>query len=339
MLELRNKTPFAAAILPGLDKTGRDDVTVVVKGTFGLVTRTQVLPIAEAQVPIAYADEWAGEPGVSSIRREADVCPTKPATDVLLLGHAYAPSGRASAVDVSLAVGALQKTVRVFGDRAYYRGVGGWAISSPLEFDRMPLVYERAFGGVDLSDPDPKNHAAERRNPVGTGFAATNRPERVDGLRLPNLETPGELIVEPKDRPRPAGFGVVGRDWLPRLGHAGTYDARWSAERCPFLPHDFDARYFQAAPPDLVASPYLRGGESVHVAGATEGGDLRFLVPVMTIDVAIRMKSVVTRYRPSLDTLAIEPDQRRVVVTWRVTVPCAKSLLYIDFVRVTARAA
>ena len=43
MLELQNQTPFSAAIVPGLDKEGRDTVTVVVKGTFDLARR-EALP-------------------------------------------------------------------------------------------------------------------------------------------------------------------------------------------------------------------------------------------------------------------------------------------------------
>ena len=76
MLEIKNRTPFAAAIVPGLDKEGRDTVTVVVKGTFDLGGRTS-LAVSEKQVPIVHAETFHGEPGVSSIRYEADACPAK----------------------------------------------------------------------------------------------------------------------------------------------------------------------------------------------------------------------------------------------------------------------
>lgn len=41
----------------------------------------------------------------------------------------------------------------------------------------------------------------------------------------------------------------MGRSWQPRLRYAGTYDQHWMDERLPFLPEDFDLRYFQSAPP------------------------------------------------------------------------------------------
>ena len=49
---------------------------------------------------------------------------------------------------------------------------------------------------------------------------------------------------------RPMALGPVGRGWRPRLSYAGTYDQHWIDEVFPFLPADFDDRYYQAAPED-----------------------------------------------------------------------------------------
>ncbi|MCC6557370.1 MAG: DUF2169 domain-containing protein [Polyangiaceae bacterium] len=334
MLELRNRTPFAAAIVPGLDRDGRETVTVVVKGTFDLGRRADDPPISERQVPIAQADAFHGEPGASSIHHEADSCPAKRGTDVALVGHAWSPRPVPS-LDVRLAAGPVEKTLRVIGDRVWSRTLGVWKMSDPAPFARMPLVYERAFGGVDRSDPDPAKHGWERRNPVGTGLALSESEERLEGLRLPNLEDPASLLAAPTDRPAPAGFGLIARDWMPRLAHAGTYDERWRRDRCPFLPEDFDDRFFHAAHPDLTSARKLRGGEPVAVEGAAEGGDVRFAVPRVPLEVAIRIRGEVARHRPGIDTLLIEPDDRRVVITWRVTAPCARRFLYIDDVKIT----
>ena len=334
MLELRNRTPFPAAIVPGLDRDGRETVTVVVKGTFDLGRRGGEPPISERQVPIAHADAHAGEPGASSIKYEADSCPAKRGTDVVLVGQAYSPRPVA-AVDVRLAAGPLERSVRVIGDRVWFRALGVWKISEPATFSRLPLVYERAFGGADTTDPDPAKHGWERRNPIGTGLALSESDRRLDGLRLPNLEDPARLIAAPLDRPPPVGFGFIGRDWMPRVAHAGTYDERWQRDRCPFLPEDFDERFFHAAHPDLTASRKLRGGEPVLVENAAEGGDVRFEVPRVPLDVAISIRGAVAQHRAGLDTLLIEPDERRAVLTWRVTAPCARRFLYIDYVKVT----
>ena len=39
----------------------------------------------------------------------------------------------------------------------------------------MPITYERAFGGVDQEDPNPRKHRIDSRNPVGTGVATRKR--------------------------------------------------------------------------------------------------------------------------------------------------------------------
>ena len=63
----------------------------------------------------------AGEPcdrrPVSSYKYEPEVALCKPATDVVLIGHAQPPGGGATQVDVGIKVGPVQKVARVFGDR------------------------------------------------------------------------------------------------------------------------------------------------------------------------------------------------------------------------------
>ncbi len=333
MLDLRNRTPFVAAIVPLLDKDGRDHATVAVKGTFDLGRRGEELPVSDRQAPLVRGDVFHGEPGASSVKYEADSCPMKGGTDVVLVGSAYSPAPVQS-LDVTLAAGMLRKIVRVTGDRRWVKGASGWEISRPVPFHRMPLVYERAFGGADMDDPAPERRGFEARNPVGAGFCAAERPARIEGLRLPNLEDPEHLVRAPLDRPPPAGFGFIARDWQPRLRHAGTYDERWREERMPLLPLDFDPRHFRSAHPDLAGSRHLKGGEPVLVSGASEGGDVAFRVPARALSVRLSIRGAVSRHRPLLDTLLIEPDERRVVATWRVTVPCPRSFLYIEEVHI-----
>jgi hypothetical protein len=49
------------------------------------------LRVAEKQVPLTRADKCYSEPEKSSIRYASDIVPEKPGTDVILIGHAYAP--------------------------------------------------------------------------------------------------------------------------------------------------------------------------------------------------------------------------------------------------------
>ena len=215
----QNLTPFAAETLLLLDQEGAQGVTLVAKATYAIVDGA--LALADEQPKVVKAPVYHGDPGVSSLRYESEACFTKPATDVILLGHAQPEIGRAGEVLVSLSVGPIKKHVRVFGDRTWKRTLGLAAISTPKPFERMPLVYERAFGGAGMP------------NPVGVGFHRGDMEREFDGLRLPNLENPDQLLARPTDLPTPAGFGYLAADWAPRRTLAGTFDEAWKNTRCP----------------------------------------------------------------------------------------------------------
>lgn len=318
MFSIDNPTPLPAALVPGLDERGVTHVTLVVKATYRL--KEGDLALADEQAPLLEADAHHGEPGLSSVRYESDFGPQKPGTDVVLLGHAWS-SSPTEVLDVTLVAGRLRKVVRVFGDRAFFESGSGFGISAPRPFNRIPLVYERAYGGA-------AGEAFEERNPVGRGFCRD--PESADGLRLPNLEDPRRLIQSPDDRPDVAGFGFIARHWMPRIAFAGTYDEAWRAERFPLLPADFDRRHFHAAHPDLISPKPLAGGEQVRVEGASQGGPVAFRIPRLDLDVEVSIKRSRSKLNPTLDTLIIEPDERRVTLVHRATFPCPKSYLAVD---------
>lgn len=330
MLDLQNQTPFDAALLPGLDKEGRDTLTVAVKATFTLDRRGNVA-VADAQLPLQRGDVHTGEPGASSVQLEDESTPVKRGTDIVLVGHAWAGPRKSPSVDVTLRVGRLARSARVFGDRAWYRGATGIAPSDPVPFSRMPLVWERAFGGKDAA----AEGAFDARNPVGVGYTSAVEAERIEGVRLPNIEDLGAPIASPADRPQPFGFGFVGRHWAPRVALAGTYDDAWRDGRAPLLPLDFDDRFFNGAP--LVAAKHLEGGEPVHLVGVAESGELRFQLPTATLGVAMSVRGAVREPALKLDTVVLQPDERRVVMIWRATEACPRALVHVDWVRVRDR--
>jgi hypothetical protein len=225
----------------------------------------------------------------------------------------------------------------VFGDRVWFRAAGVWEKSEPVPFERMPLVYERAFGGADATHEDPGRHGFEKRNPVGAGFCLSGKKERLADLPLPNLEDPARPIRDWTDRPAPAAPGFTARSWMPRLGYAGTYDEAWRRDRCPFLPDDFDERFFNAAHPDLVAPRPLEGGEGIRVSGASPAGDLVFRVPSWRLEVSLVVRGEWTATGPMLDTLLIEPDESRLTLVWRAAFRCGRDFLYIDEIRTRGR--
>jgi len=334
MLDIRNNTPFNVAIAPGIGKDGRDYAAVVIKGTFDIENQQANLPVSEIQAPINYTDEYYGEPETSSMKYELDTFLTKKGTDVVLNGHAYPDKQGGKTVDVGLLVGPVRKVVRVVGDRVWYKVLGAWKATDPQPFDRMPLMYERAFGGRDETHEDPAKHSFEPRNPVGTGFAVHGRKEQLEGMHIPNLEDPLKPIKSWRDKPQPAGFGFIGRHWAPRINYAGTYDEKWQEERCPFLPDDFDEFFYNGATPDLIARKYLQGGEDVKVLNASPDGNLVFKLPRRAFDITAWIKGEQSSHDSCLDTVVIEPDERRVILVWRSTIPCFREFLYIDRVQV-----
>src|SRR6266540_1614756 len=161
MLQFKNSTPFAGMMYVVPDAEGIDTAFAVVKATLLLGER---LSLAEKQLPVTLADEYHGEPDKTSIKNPSNLSLIKPATDVLLLGTAYAPRGRGTTrMDVSLRAGPLHKTIRVFGDRMWEKRGVVPSMSDPAPFETMPLVWERAYGGADNKG---KELRAEVRNPV-----------------------------------------------------------------------------------------------------------------------------------------------------------------------------
>ena len=79
------------------------------------------------------------------------------------------------------------------------------------------------------------------------------------------------------DTPEPIGFRPVSRFSRDRVRFAGTYDQNWIDEVLPFLPQDFDERYFQAAPQDQQLDSLQPGTEFLCLNMSVEG---RFVVRV-----------------------------------------------------------
>jgi uncharacterized protein YjbI with pentapeptide repeats len=209
--------------------------TIVVKATFQLVHGG----LARLLAPLALVQQ--DEPTVqgASVTRARETAPHMPNAGVVLTGHAHAPDGRAvPSMSVRLGISRerplVDKTLHVFGSRAAANP------TATMPFQKMPIVYERAFGGAGVWE-----------NPVGTGGPGSRA--------LPN-------IVDPRDPRFPAGFGPLAGQWAPRRGFlAGAGPA---ALQQPIFetPRGFDWRYFQTAPVDQQLDG-LRGDEWILLDG------------------------------------------------------------------------
>lgn len=324
MWAVKNSTPFKAAGAWGRDKQGIHEWIVVVKGTFDIGPDGRAL-IADEQLEPLIAPEYNGEPGVSSLKYEADLVAAKPTTDILLNATAYAPGGQPSTgFSVGMRVGPVKKVLRVKGHQFWEDGVRGVRPSSMEAVDRLPIVYERAYGGYDDEDPDPAKHAMDSRNPVGCGLVTD--PKRRVGRALPNFEFPDGAI----EKTGPAGFGALDSFWSPRRELCGTYDEQWQAGRMPLLPHDWNALSLQCSPVDQRPSSALRGGEPVELKNLTPGGELKFSLPKIHLTFNTLIDGRSTEHRAQVSTVIIEPDHPRVIMVWKSVLSCPTDIDYLD---------
>jgi hypothetical protein len=318
--DVENGTPFAFEPLFLADEEGRPILVPLVKATYRL--DPQGLVPAEEQIAVIPAGVPYGDPAESSYRYEPECAFAKSATDVVLVGTAIAPKPGTTEMLVAFQVGPVRKGVRVVGDRVFYKAAGSIGMTRPVPFEQIPLQWERAFGGWDRSHPDPKKHDLEPRNPVGVGFRASGSRFE-DGLRCPSLEDPAQPFKGWGDRVPPAGFGFTSPNWEPRTKYAGTYDERWSKERAPLLPTDFDRRFMNAAAPGLIASGYLRGDEPVIATGVAPSGGVSFQLPGVTppkIVVEHRGREDITAAM-NLDTVIVDTHAGVLFLFWRTQVP------------------
>lgn len=335
MWQLDNHTPFAAERSWVRDRDGAEVWLVVVKASFDILADGS-LRASVLQPPVLRIPEHHGEPGHSSIKYDHDFVLRKRNTDILVIGHAQTPDGSAvTQLDCGLRVGPVTKLLRVFGDRHWLDA--GRSFSAPAPFVKMPLRWERAYGGSD-----PRCGAGEaawdERNPIGAGFIV--KEEHAWQRALPNFEHPADPITHWNDRPAPVGLGALAGHWQSRAARAGTYDAQWQRTRAPLLPADFDELWYQSAPIDQQTRGHLVGGESVvliNLGMHEHQGRLQFDLPRLALDFETLFHDG-THLRhnpPALHTVILEPDLPRVSLVWHSALACHARVHKLDRTLVT----
>jgi hypothetical protein len=320
MWQLENRTPFASERTWTRGRDGAEIWLVVVKCTFDIHPDGSTT-ITEEQPPVTLVAEYfdPDRPADSSLKYDSDLVRTKATTDVIVLGTAYSPGGEpVTELEVGVRVGTLAKRLRVVGDRSWQAG----SSSAPQPFAQMPIVYERAYGGIDGNTRNSRLPQWDSRNPSGTGFATSE--SALDGVALPNIEYPDQLVRRWKDRPVPAGFGPIAAHWQPRADLTGTYDLQWQQKRFPLVPDDFDDRHYQCAPFDQQARQFLKGGEPVVLSHLTPAGEMRFELPrvFLALESFFSTGERQNHDKPKLHTVIIEPDLSRVALVWHSALRC-----------------
>lgn len=284
----------------------KPSMMVAVKATFDLI-HGGLAALATEQEPLTeglYHDDDPAE----TVRYASDYAFVKPQAELLLMGHAHAPGGRpVERLEAEVSVGELTKRFVVFGDRFWRLIDGDIAATPPQPFDAIPLRWEHAFGGP-----------AVEANPVGAGLTALDGGE----IPLPNIEDPGDLIVEPRSYPRPAGAFPIPSTWPERAALLGTCDEQWRKRRFPFPAEDFDPAYFNAAPRDLRLARAFP--EDVPIALRNLAAGTPELVTRLP---GLRPRAFV-EWEPErgwglnevallLDTITLDTDTARAICLWR----------------------
>jgi hypothetical protein len=298
MTESGNDTAVARVLPVGAVTTAallwRDaselQLTVVVQTRLAMQHERMMLLVEPR--PLVAKDVHRDEDPTKSLVMASDLVPFRPRVDVWMTGHAHAPGGcpvRVGLVRLAIYRGStrlLDKVVHVQGDRTQ-------ADAAPAAFERLPLVYERAYGGAGFD-----------ANPVGVG--ADDRPA------LPNL-------IHPDHPEHTACFAPISRYWRVRRQHI-TSELRRELDRpIPHLGGGLDWRYFQAAPADQQLDR-LAGDEWLVLDGI-DATLLRLQTRLPKIRGVARLVGqgggVGDAIALEADTLAIDADAKEVRVTWR----------------------
>lgn len=254
------------------------------------------------------------------------------AFEVIVLGAAYPPGGRpATWCPVRMQVGAVHHDLLVIGDREWLpvdAPTTQRVISDPAPFTRMPLTWERSFGGAAtvLLDPDAEVTVSHGMNPLGTGFDPApaarilarqiGTPEgwpRVDRRRrLPNIERPDDRVANWASDPRPGGWATIPLD-SPMHGRRLIDSDALVREPNPSWPHH-EALY--RAHPEWIL-PLPEGGCPVVLDGLTPEGRVVLHLPRLRVI----MDWLIGDERGSLElrphTLVLLPEQRRLYIVYR----------------------
>jgi hypothetical protein len=257
----------------------------------------------------------------------------------------------------------LDKHLRFSGPRHFEHGLfSGWRLSAAEPAIRVPLRWEYAFGGSSvLPNPDYPDNCAEPyllhqvcySNPLGRGWIEKRHEKHAWSMDAP-LQRLAAPQIEALDRPVthlhvthhpdgdisaadmaqlsatygycPAGFGVVGRAWAPRLALAGTYDKAWQKKPWPGLPADFDFAYWNAAPVDQQIA-FLPANLRIELFNLTppalsHNGQLCVELPEHRPFVLMRLHSGELLPLPLFtDTLHIDTDAMTLSLTHRISLP------------------
>ena len=118
-----------------------------------------------------------------------------------------------------------------------------------------------------------------------------------------------------------------------RAKYAGTYDKHWMDNVLPFLPQDFDDRYFQAAPADQWLDR-LSPGMVFGCIGMSGSGRFGVKLPAMSVPVRFVYDDHTEHKVVTPDTLIMVPHAGRIVLVGRMGTKLPRKFVRLKEVQV-----
>jgi hypothetical protein len=345
-----------------------------------------VIVIADAHAPGARAvPQFSSQLRVQGPMQGRGIEHSSKAGQIGGAGYAEPPAhpGQAAPLPFSGEV-LINKHLHLFGPRQFVWQNRAWQLTQPQPVARVPLRYEYAAGGAcmvtpadafaaqvpaaeRLPAPDPETSAiawqVAETNPLGAGFVR-HWYWQASGLNqfpAPQIGYPQapydvaafERTLNGAAMPEPAGFGAIGRAWLPRRQRVGQVDSQtdWASDDVPMLPLNFDFGYWNASPLDQQCR-HLQGGEQIrlinlcppeHPASHADAHgnqiiDLALPEQACILLIGVKGAQADTQLRIEnllIDTVLIDVLEGTLSLTWRISLPVDTSITTLRLLHAT----
>lgn len=344
----------------GKDDQGRQTAFAVVKFTYAYTVSGSL----KLDAPLPLHNNIFDDKENPRLKPGCDFWPYKLATDIALQGKARAANGTpVSQMRVLLSVGPHRKQAAIFGRRTVSYGKDKpLQFSAPDPFESIDLTYENAYGGLDWRVPieekltdalklrlQSDHPGMYPRNPFGKAYVVLTDPEDLDGIELPNVENPDDLLTprrffanDPRNwhlQPLPWSFDWMRGHTFPRCAFFGGADGWYPAPedsvtevRMGLLPKNYrthlrrefertmgiDSHFFNEASIGL-AVPYLSGTEPVTLQGFQPEGEISLRLPGAP-QIEIRTEGKAELPTPILHSVLFLTETRQVCLVWGATV-------------------
>lgn len=177
-----------------------------------------------------------------------DMVMPKPTAEFMLAGSAWNPTVNSNQpATAAIQFGKVEKRLRIQGNRHWYKGLLGYKLSPPENWESVFINDQAAFGGEGFDD-----------NPFGTGYKIDDKT-----VVAPNIEDEKYSVKKIGKKYAAAGFGSLNVNHSQRSQYNGNYKTKdWLENHFPNLAPDTDFRLFQAARKDQHLPDFLKGDES-----------------------------------------------------------------------------